>query len=81
MTVTINLKPETQAGLFALACASRLSIEEYILAMMESAVRPEPPMSRQERAALWIESAKKFPHTPPLSDDAIGRESIYSDRG
>jgi hypothetical protein len=38
-------------------------------------------MSRQEHAARWIESAKRFPHTPPLSDEAVSRESMYADRG
>jgi hypothetical protein len=81
MTVTLDLKPETQAGLLALAGASGMSLERYILAMVESTVHPPSPLSPKERAAAWIESAKRFPETPPLSDDAISRESIYGDRG
>jgi hypothetical protein len=81
VTVTIDLKPETQAGLLALADASGMSLQDYILAMVENTVRPHSPMSPQERAAAWIDSAKRFPDTAPLSDEAISRESIYADRG
>ena len=81
MTVTLDIKPETQVGLLALADASGKSLEEYILAMVESAVHPHSPLSPAERAAAWIESAKRFPDTPPLSAEAISRESIYGDRG
>jgi len=34
-----------------------------------------------ERAAAWRESTRGLPRTPPLSDDAISRESTYGDRG
>ncbi len=34
-----------------------------------------------ERAQLWRESAKGMPHTPPLSDAAVSRESVYDARG
>ena len=31
--------------------------------------------------AAWRQAAKGLPRTPPLSDEAISRESIYCDRG
>jgi hypothetical protein len=65
-----------QAGLLALADASGMSLEQ-----VENTVRPHSPLSPQERAATWIESAKRFPDTSPLSDEPISRESIYGDRG
>ena len=34
-----------------------------------------------ERAQLWRESAKGMPHTPPLSDAAVSRESFYDAQG
>jgi len=80
MTLTIDLKPETQAGLLALADASGLSLEQYIQAMVENRVRPRSLMSPKERADAWVESAGRFPDTPPLSDDAISRESMYADQ-
>ncbi len=81
MTVTLDLKPETQAGLLALADGSGMSLEEYIRAMVENSVRPLSPLSPKERTAAWIESAKRFPDAPPLSDEAISRDTIYSDCG
>jgi predicted DNA-binding protein len=32
----------------------------------------------QHRATAWLDAVKRFPHTPPLSDEAISRESIYN---
>jgi len=81
VTVTIDLKPETRAGLLTLADASGMSLEQYLLAIVENTVHPHPLMTPAERAAAWIESAKRFPDTPSLSDEAISRESIYADRG
>jgi len=83
MTVTLDLKPEITAGLLALADGSGMSLEDYLLAMVEGTVltRSSQTLSPQEKAAAWRESAKRFPDTPPLSDEAISRESIYADRG
>jgi hypothetical protein len=41
----------------------------------------DSPASPAERAAAWRESVKELPRTKPLSDQAISRETIYSDRG
>jgi hypothetical protein len=82
VTVTLELKPQTQVGLLALAAASGMSLEEYILAIVEGTlVSPvHKALSPLERAAAWIETAKRLPDTDPLSDEAISRESIYSGR-
>jgi hypothetical protein len=82
MTITLDIKPDMQAGLLAMAEASRKSIEQYILTIVESIVHPRSVLGPKERASKWIESAKRFPtDTQPLPDDAISRESIYGDRG
>lgn len=81
MTLTIDLKPETEGGLAVLAGASGMSLEQCILTMVENCVHPHSPLSAPERAAAWIESAKRFPNTAPLSDEAISRENMYADRG
>ncbi|HEV8678275.1 MAG TPA: hypothetical protein VGQ90_02780 [Stellaceae bacterium] len=39
-----------------------------------------PQMSAAERAAAWLDGIKDLPHTKPLSDEAISRDSIYADR-
>ena len=81
MTVTLNLRPETQAGLQALAHAAGKSLEEYLLSMVESTAfsTASGPQSPEERAAAWIEAAGRFPDTPLLSDEAVSRESMYAD--
>jgi hypothetical protein len=81
MTLTVDIKPETEAGLLVMAEARGMSLEQYVGEVIESSVRPQSHMSPEERAAAWIESAKRFPATPLLSDEAISRESIYADRG
>jgi hypothetical protein len=80
VTITLDLKPHTQVGLLALAEASGMSLEEYILAIVEGTlVSPvHKGLSPEERAAAWIETAKRLPETEPLSDEAISRESMYS---
>jgi Arc/MetJ-type ribon-helix-helix transcriptional regulator len=40
-----------------------------------------PLLTPSERAAAWREAARSLPHTPPLSDEAISRETIYEPRG
>jgi len=83
MTVTIELSPEIEAGLAALAAAHGLPLQDYVLHLLEEQVplRAGAALSAGERAAAWRESVKGLPHTPPLSDEAIGRESIYDARG
>ncbi len=83
MTVTLDLKPELEAGLLDLARESGMSVENYILTMVEGTMlsRSAQKRSPEERAAAWRETAKRFPDTPPLSDEAISRESMYLDRG
>jgi hypothetical protein len=36
-------------------------------------------VSPAERTEAWRQSVRGLPHTPPLSDEAISRESIYGD--
>jgi hypothetical protein len=48
----------------------------------ERAAAPRPKtLNPEERARLWREPVKDLPHTKPLSDEAISRESIYAARG
>jgi hypothetical protein len=45
------------------------------------AEEPNPPLSPSERVKALREWAASHPLTPPLSDEAISRENLYSDRG
>lgn len=40
MTVLLNLKPEVEAGLLARAQASGMSLQEYVLSVVEDAASP-----------------------------------------
>lgn len=51
------------------------------LAKTEARLLAEPQMSPQERASAFAEWARSHRQTPPLSDEAISRESIYGDSG
>jgi hypothetical protein len=83
VSMKIELPPEIEAGLAAGAAAEGVSLPEYVARLLVEQIAPEvtEKLSAAERAAAWREAAKGLPRTPPLSDDAIGRESIYSDRG
>gem|GEM_PF-5925414 len=54
---------------------------EIILSEKLNAARKRKQLSPTEKAAAWLEGAKRFPHTPPLSDDVISRENLYGTRG
>lgn len=83
MTVTIELSPQTEANLSALAAARGLTLPVYLQLLLEEQTSAHVtfPLSPAERGAAWRESARKFPHTPPLSDEAISRENLYAERG
>jgi hypothetical protein len=71
MTVTIQLPADIGAELAAQAAARGSE---------QAPIRGNSGLSPSERAAAWLESSKDLPRTAPLSDEAIGRESIYRDR-
>jgi hypothetical protein len=69
--------------LATLAAEQGVSVTEYVRRLLEHQV-PLPKqtgLSPVERATAWREAAKGLPHTPPLSDEAISRESMYDVRG
>jgi hypothetical protein len=81
MTVTIELSPELEAGLARLAAAHGLALPEYVQHVLEEQLPAEAALSPAERAAAWRTLTQGLPIRPPLSDVAIGRESIYDARG
>lgn len=83
MTVTIQLPPDIEADLIAQARARGLDLPQYVEHVLREQVPPRAAslLSPAERAEAWRQSTRGLPHTPPLSDDAISRESIYGDRG
>ena len=82
MTVTLTLKPEIEAGLVARAQASGMTVEEFLLSMVEDVVRMAVPnaLSADQRAAAFEAWARNHRPTPPLSEYAVSRESMYEGR-
>ena len=82
MTVTLNLKPEVEAGLFAQAQASGMTVEEYLLSMVEGVVLPatQKILSPEQRAAEFEAWSANHRATSPLSDHAVSREAMYEGR-
>jgi hypothetical protein len=63
----------------AQAQASGLSVEAFLLLVVEGAVLPatQNKISGEERAAAFEAWSAGHRATPPLSDYAVSRESIY----
>jgi hypothetical protein len=83
MSVIIELPSDIEADLTARARARGLDLPQYVEQVLREQIsqRAGSALSPSERAAAWRESTQDLPHTPPLSDDAISRDSIYGDHG
>jgi hypothetical protein len=85
MTVTLELKPEVEERIIAEAKARGLSVEDYIQQELEASVA-SPQTSEQMPYEEWLRLFNEFMNShdyikaPPLSDEAISRESIYRER-
>jgi len=79
MTVTLHLRPEVEAGLLAHAQASGVTVEEFLLSVVEGAVLPvaQKAQSGEERAAAFEAWSLGHRMTPPLSDYAVSRDAFY----
>lgn len=78
MTVTLELKPEIEARIAEQAAAEGVTVEEYIQRVIESIIIAPAPATSKERLQMfeeWLDS-HSYIKTPPLSDEAISRESI-----
>jgi hypothetical protein len=82
MTITLTFKPDVEAGLLARAQAAGMTVEEYLLFMVEGTVLTAVPSepSLEERAAAFESWSANHRVTPPLSDYAVSREAIYEGR-
>lgn len=87
MTLTVALTAEEEAKLLAEARVRGVSPDALVRdALKDLLDKAEPPeaaatagMTPEERARAFVEWAESFPPTPPLSDDAVSRESFYRD--
>jgi hypothetical protein len=81
MTVTIELSPELEASLGAIAAARGVELPEYVQRVLEEQVPVHTEnLSPAERAAAWPASTKGLALRPPLSDAAIFWRSASSRR-
>lgn len=85
MTVTLELKPGVEEQLEAQAKESGLSVKDYLEKRVEemiSASHQRSARTPEERVRLWIEFLNSHADitAPPLSHEAISRESIYRER-
>lgn len=86
MTVILDLKPEVEEQIKAEAKARGLSVEDYILDVLEKVIpNAEANFARTATPEEWVKTFREWVHTPrpahsPLSDEAISRESIYRER-
>jgi len=86
MTVTLELKPEVEEHIKAEASARGLSVQDYILNILErDTANGESNFAMTATPEEWEKAFLEWVHTPrpehpPLSDEAIDRESIYRER-
>lgn len=85
MAILLELDPEIESRLIAQAAAQGTSVEVLLKTLVEGllASSSQPTsltLSPQERAQRFINWARSHSSikAPPLSDDAISRESIYT---
>ncbi len=87
MTVTLELKPEIEERIRAKAAERGLAVEKFLETVIETDVsrggeRPfyetASPEEWEKALLEWVNTDR--PQHPPLSDEAISRESIYRER-
>lgn len=79
------LTPELAKQIISDAASLGLPVEDYLESIIRSEANGEKPFYETASAQEWIEAlnrlADKSPQkAPPLSDEAISRESIYRER-
>jgi oxygen-independent coproporphyrinogen-3 oxidase len=77
-----NAGPLIAAGLLAQAQANGMSLEEYLLSMVEGAAlsASQKVFQPEERAAAFEAWSARHRPTPPLSNYAVSREAMYKGR-
>jgi hypothetical protein len=85
MTLQLELKPETERTLRAAAEARQIPVEDYLLALVESALHPsiipaEKPVMTKEEIEQWFKDISQFGHKIPYRPDlTYSREELYDD--
>ena len=81
--MALNLSPDLEAQIQAMAAAHGESIETFLKRMVEASSPPsEGParLSSDEFGRQLEEWADGFPDAAPIPDEALKRENLYPDR-
>jgi hypothetical protein len=88
MTLMIQIPPEIEKRLEAEAAERGLTTAEYVRAVLERmfATPGQAPLWMTATKEEWLKAFNTWmdshdPTLPPLSEEAISRESIYGERG
>jgi hypothetical protein len=78
----LNLNPDIEARLIALAQSSGVSVEDFLSHVVEekSSHSTSPRLSPDQWAAEFDAWADSFPEAPSIPDEALSRENLYPDR-
>lgn len=79
MTIQLDLKPETEARLIAQATVQGVSVDRYLELLIERHLTTQ----KEPEWKLLLDQlgrSSSLTKAPPLSDEAISRESIYRER-
>lgn len=84
MTLTIEVSGELEAALNEQARELGLPADKIARRVLAQALTPgaerELATSGEEKARAFVHWAKSHRDTPPLSDEAVSRASMYPDR-
>jgi hypothetical protein len=80
--MSLNLDPDIEARLIALARASGVSVEEFLLHLVEEKAghARAPRLSPEQWTTQFEAWADSFLEAPPIPDEALSRENLYPDR-
>lgn len=80
--MSLNLNPDIEARLIALARSSGVSVEDFLLHVVEEKTGHSKTqrLSPEKWAAEFDAWADSFPEVPLIPDEALSRENLYPDR-
>lgn len=81
MSLTISLPPDLETQLLAQAKAQGIEVEQYVRSLLEShLLQCESDQQDWQSLLHQLGNSPSLADAPPLSDEAISRESIYGER-
>jgi len=80
--MSLNLNPDIEARLIALAQSTGVSVEDFLRHIVEEKTGPSKTqrLGPDQWGAEFDAWADSFPEAPPIPDEALSRENLYPDR-